>query len=581
MKKKILKKTIYITLAIVLLIQIIPKIWALASSNPSVNAIANSNNTYTIIANFTDNVPSGNIIDLELYNSSNQKVWQYFTTNGGNSVTSTTNPLSPGTYTISAGLFNPNWSSNYAWYSNLYTITVPSVSQTTQIPVVSAVRNADSSYSINVNFSSSIPAGNIIDLELYNSSDQQIWQSFTTNGGTVYNATSKPLSAGVYTVSIGLFAPNWASNYNWYSKIYTIDTSVVPASASTSTSLPTPTSTPSTVNTSAPAAINQSVFNSAISSYNDWKTKYVQSIGTGQLRVVRPENNNDTVSEGIGYGMLLSYFANDQATFSGLWNYASKYLDTNGLMNWQIDSSGNIIGQGSATDADEDMAYALLRADSKWPGNQYGASAKKLISSMMATEVLSSNLINPGDNWGSTKIINPSYLAPAYYRAFSSFTGDARWQTVADKSLSWAADVSNNSTGLFPDWINDDLSAASISWDSHPNDFYYDAVRTPIRLFMEYKWNNNQTAKNILSKENNFITLVTMPKLISGYTLNGAPLTSYLDATFLSSYASIAQVNPTTQMSNDLTNQLIQNSTGNYFGTSLKTITLFVIAGSR
>lgn len=579
MKKKILKKTIYIALAIILLIQVVPKIWTLASSIPSINATPNSNSTYSITANFTDNIPSGNIIDLELYNSSNQKVWQYYSTSGGYSVSATTNSLSPGTYTISAGLFNPNWSSNYAWYSNIYTINVPAPLQNTQIPIVTASKNPDSSYSLNINFSASIPSGNIIDVEIYNSSNQQIWQNFTTNGGTTYNIISKQLTPGIYTVSVGLFTPNWASNYGWYPKIYTIDASNNPLST-TSTSSQTPTSTPTPTPTPT-TSINQNILNSAMTSYNTWKSKYVVSVNTGELRVVRPENNSDTVSEGIGYGMLISYFANDQTTFSGLWNYASKYLDSKGLMNWQIDSSGNVIGQGSATDADEDMAYALLRADSKWPGNQYGASAKKLIGAMMATEVQSSNLINPGDNWGNTKIVNPSYLAPAYYRAFSDFTGDTRWQSVADKSLTWEESVSNNSTGFFPDWINNDLSPASISWDSHPQDFFYDAVRTPIRLFMEYEWNNNQTAKNILSKENMFITSVTMPKLTSGYTLNGNPLSNYLDTTFLSSYASIAQVNTSTQLSSDLTSKLIQDTTGNYFGASLKTITLFVIAGAK
>src|SRR5436190_19861991 len=33
-------------------------------------------------------------------------------------------------------------------------------------------------------------------------------------------------------------------------------------------------------------------------------------------RVVRPENNNDTVSEGQAYAMLLAVHLNDQATFN-------------------------------------------------------------------------------------------------------------------------------------------------------------------------------------------------------------------------------------------------------------------------
>ena len=36
--------------------------------------------------------------------------------------------------------------------------------------------------------------------------------------------------------------------------------------------------------------------------------------------VVRPENGNDTVSEGIGYGMLIGVFMNDKAMFDTLWS---------------------------------------------------------------------------------------------------------------------------------------------------------------------------------------------------------------------------------------------------------------------
>src|SRR5205085_2277300 len=40
--------------------------------------------------------------------------------------------------------------------------------------------------------------------------------------------------------------------------------------------------------------------------YNAWLASFVTSsgAGTGNLRVQRPTNQNDTVSEGIGYGMI-------------------------------------------------------------------------------------------------------------------------------------------------------------------------------------------------------------------------------------------------------------------------------------
>ena len=37
----------------------------------------------------------------------------------------------------------------------------------------------------------------------------------------------------------------------------------------------------------------------------------------------RPENGNDTVSEGIAYGMLFAVYMGDKATFDGLWRTRS------------------------------------------------------------------------------------------------------------------------------------------------------------------------------------------------------------------------------------------------------------------
>jgi endo-1,4-beta-D-glucanase Y len=51
--------------------------------------------------------------------------------------------------------------------------------------------------------------------------------------------------------------------------------------------------------------------------YTNWKTKFFQG-----GRVIRPENSNDTVSEGIAYGMLIGVFMNDKPLFDALWTYA-------------------------------------------------------------------------------------------------------------------------------------------------------------------------------------------------------------------------------------------------------------------
>ena len=119
--------------------------------------------------------------------------------------------------------------------------------------------------------------------------------------------------------------------------------------------------------------------------YNQWKTDTVTSDGAkGFRRVKRPNDPgleaNSTVSEGIGYGMLLAVYMNDQTLFDDLWQYEQQHLGQYGLMDWNIKADGSGPadgGVGPATDADEDMAFALLMADKQWGGQ--GKLAKNYI----------------------------------------------------------------------------------------------------------------------------------------------------------------------------------------------------------
>ena len=93
--------------------------------------------------------------------------------------------------------------------------------------------------------------------------------------------------------------------------------------------------------------------NDVLAAYAKWKTDLVTSTGAGGFqRVQRTDSDGlgspsgatprySTVSEGIGYGMIIAVYMGDQALFDNLWKYEQLHLDSNGLMNWSIDASGN------------------------------------------------------------------------------------------------------------------------------------------------------------------------------------------------------------------------------------------------
>ena len=150
--------------------------------------------------------------------------------------------------------------------------------------------------------------------------------------------------------------------------------------------------------------------------FNKWKAKYLtqNNCNPGEWRVQRLEtgngqqNNcygyatapeeNDTVSEGIGYGMIITVFMssdknNTKQYFDGLWAYYKARENGNGVMNWQYPycTSGN-----GATDADEDAAFALLMADKQWGSAgaiNYANEAKTLISNVLNHEISSTGQV--------------------------------------------------------------------------------------------------------------------------------------------------------------------------------------------
>ncbi len=255
--------------------------------------------------------------------------------------------------------------------------------------------------------------------------------------------------------------------------------------------------------------------------YADWKTDYIEDCGGGIFRTRWESDRPDaTVSEGIGYGMLLTVAHDDRAAFDGLWGYYKKGAQSNGLLNWlrygcdaQRDTKYSQYPDGAATDADLDVAMALIMAKCRWGtsgGVDYGAAATSLVAAIKSNETGTDNgraYLQPGDStWfegmGAT-CLNPSYFAPGYYRAFATLvTGQADkdfWNKLADDTYPVLSAGANRSTGLVHNWTSSTgASAACASSYDSADDFGSDAARTPWRIATDYVWWGTPAAKTFL-----------------------------------------------------------------------------------
>jgi endo-1,4-beta-D-glucanase Y len=268
--------------------------------------------------------------------------------------------------------------------------------------------------------------------------------------------------------------------------------------------------------------------------YEKWKADLLTSDGAGGfLRVRRPNSGtqlNSTNSEGISYGMLLAVYLNDQPTFDALWQYEQLHLGVNGLMEWEIGPDGSTLGEGAATDGDEDMAFALVMADARWGGSgslqdTYRHYAERQIELIWRFEVdhTRGDVLMPGDRFDGARITNISYFAPAYYRVFGAFTQrTAAWQRVVDASYR-VIEATVNETGLVPAWSTPEGVPEAPPNTGHPIHHQLDSCRTPFRIAQDYCWFGDPRAQRYLEKIAGFHARVGVTHLLDGYQLDGTP----------------------------------------------------------
>src|SRR5947207_4965983 len=108
-----------------------------------------------------------------------------------------------------------------------------------------------------------------------------------------------------------------------------------------------------------PNSVSLATMNAAVSTYYvNWYNAFVTGTGN-QTRVLGGVSTTGTVSEGIGYGMLIAALMADKTLFDGLFGYYQADLDGNGLMNWTCTGGTGTCSGNAATDADQDVAMAL------------------------------------------------------------------------------------------------------------------------------------------------------------------------------------------------------------------------------
>ena len=213
-------------------------------------------------------------------------------------------------------------------------------------------------------------------------------------------------------------------------------------------------------------------------------------------RVIDPDRNSMTTSEGQSYAMFFSLVAGDAATFERLRSWTEANLARGSLSrnlpawSWGKNSNGSwgVLDENSASDSDLWIAYSLVEAGTLWKRSDYTQAVKALLVLIAKEEVAQLPNIGPvllpgrdgftpqSGQW----LLNPSYLPLPLLIASDHAIPDGPWRQMASALPGWLLQASPS--GFAMDWVEytagKGFSPASAPGSgSSPPCGSYDAIR--------------------------------------------------------------------------------------------------------
>ncbi|HEY0908468.1 MAG TPA: glycosyl hydrolase family 8 [Candidatus Paceibacterota bacterium] len=256
-----------------------------------------------------------------------------------------------------------------------------------------------------------------------------------------------------------------------------------------------------------------------------WKNYKEEYVEKDTYRTLDRQQNDITTSEGQAYTMLRAVWMDDKQTFDGAFKWANDNLgrSSDNLYSWlfgkRADGTFGVLddrgGENTASDADADIALALIFAYNRWGDQNYLTSAQAIIDDIWDFEVVSVKGIpymaaNDLERLSKEKIIvNPSYLSPGAYRIFAKYDTDHDWLAVVDSSYNLLTSVTQNrldtqtSAAIPPDWVVISRETGNAIDSGNANlstNFGYEALRVPWRIALDYTWFKDDAPKIYLSR---------------------------------------------------------------------------------
>ncbi|HWL83611.1 MAG TPA: glycosyl hydrolase family 8 [Roseomonas sp.] len=225
--------------------------------------------------------------------------------------------------------------------------------------------------------------------------------------------------------------------------------------------------------------------------WEDFKRLYLQPDG----RVVDTGNQNNSHSEGQGWGLLLAEAFDDEGAFNRILAWTRRELarpyDSLHAWAWRPDRATPVEDKNNATDGDIFIAWAASRGARRWDRPELRELSLRILQDLKQACVRTiggQQVLLPaafGFEHPGYVVVNPSYYVfPAFAEFANLMPGDG-WLALRRDGLAMLRQARFGRWGLPADWVqlsSGGLGEAPRPAQGWPPRFSYDAVRVPLYL---------------------------------------------------------------------------------------------------
>jgi endo-1,4-beta-D-glucanase Y len=236
--------------------------------------------------------------------------------------------------------------------------------------------------------------------------------------------------------------------------------------------------------------------------WQHYKKRYVDDAG-----FVLDRQQQRITSEGQSYALLRAAWMRDRATFDRVLAWTEAHLKRpDGLYSWLFSPTAqHVLDANTATDADQDIAYALVLAAQAFKAPPYLERAREIVKAVRTVASITwsehgqHRWFPTAGNWANhERLVNLSYFLPYAYPEFAKLDPEGQWPAVVNAGYDLLVRLfATEGVLLPPDFmIVDEEGQVRLLPDRHPlsGHFSFDAMRLYWRIAMDYVTTRNGRA---------------------------------------------------------------------------------------